>query len=65
MYSHYERVFLDAGKAFYQSLSKTVAITGLSLYELRSMEKKGILPCIHAGNKSFVNVPMLLEYHHP
>lgn len=62
MYSHYDRVFLDAGKAFYQSLTETVAITGLSLYELRSMEKEGTLPCTHTGNKTLVHVPMLLEY---
>ena len=45
----------------YQSIAKTVKVTGLSEYALRKGVKEGSIPHLCFGIKYLINVPALLE----
>lgn len=43
------------------TIRETARMGVLSEHRLRCMEKQGLLPCIHAGNRCLINIDMLVK----
>lgn len=46
----------------FQTITEAARTTGLSQYSLRRGTKDGSVPHVKSGNRTLINIPLLLEY---